>query len=69
MTSTGLFDGGEETLAAELCTAVRRAVESIPQREFGSDETLRDTARIAVRRAARRLVDRKPVAHVHLVRV
>jgi ribonuclease J len=54
------------TWAAE---ELRRAVESLSKQERADDEKLRETVRIALRRALDRHTGKKPLADVHVIRV
>jgi ribonuclease J len=65
----GLFEPAEvETAAAEVAAAVRTAVEALSAADRRSDEAVRETARIAVRRALNAKRGKKPLTDVHLIR-
>lgn len=65
----GLVEDGEENLLEMVRSAVVAAVASLPKKGRGDDDALRETIRLAVRRCFRQLFDKRPVTHVHLVRV
>ncbi len=58
--------GGKE---AELVTAVADAVAALPVGQRGDDETVREVARLVVRRHFRRAHDKRPTVVVELVRL
>ncbi len=54
---------------AELSEAVRTAVQGVPLAARGDDQSIKEAARIALRRAIHASHGKKPVTDVHLVRV
>jgi ribonuclease J len=54
---------------AELSEAVRAAVQGVPLAARGDDQSIKEAARIALRRAVHASHGKKPVTDVHLVRV
>jgi len=54
---------------AELRETVRTAVQGVPLAARGDDKSIKETARIALRRAIHASHGKKPVTDVHLVRV
>ena len=54
---------------AELSEAVRAAVQGVPLAARGDDQSIKEAARIALRRAVHASHGKKPVTEVHLVRV
>ena len=54
---------------AELSEAVRTAVQGVPLAARGDDQSIKEAARIALRRAVHASHGKKPVTDVHLVRV
>jgi len=67
----GLVPDSEEgaEMADTVLNAVERAVERLPRRDRAKDGSVRETARLAVRRTLNRITGRKPLADVHLVRL
>ena len=64
----GVFAAGAEA-GAELSALVRDAVEALPRARRGDDETVRETARLSVRREIQRRHDKRPMVAVELVRL
>jgi ribonuclease J len=65
----GVFEV-EDTAAQEaVVAAVRQAVEGLPASLRRDDETVKETARLAIRRALHASHGKKPVTQVHLVRI
>jgi ribonuclease J len=56
-------------LAKDLRRQVTEAVEELPPRERRSDEALRESVRLAIRRALKALHGKRPVTEVHVVRI
>jgi ribonuclease J len=56
-------------LAAELRLHVTEAVEELPPRERRDDAALRETVRLAIRRALKAHSGKRPVTEVHVVRL
>jgi ribonuclease J len=69
LSSVGLLEEGEDEVMHGICAAARGAVEDLTATQYSDDETVRETVRVAVRRASRQLIDKRPLAHVHVVRV
>lgn len=69
LSSVGLLEKGEDGVAEALGTAARAALEKLTSDLYLDDDTVRETVRVAVRRMARHLIDKRPLAHVHVVRV
>ena len=68
----GLADQGEgdvEGTAAELTDELRDAIEDLPRPRRRDDASVAEAARVALRRAVRDRLGKRPVAEVHLVRV
>lgn len=65
----GLVEEGEAHVVNALCLSASRAVDELPARQYGDDNAVREAVRSAVRREARRMIDKRPLAHVHLVRL
>ena len=68
LSSMGLVEKDEASVVDALIEAARRAAEKLPASQFKEDETLREAVRVAIRRTARLLIDKRPLTHVHLVR-
>ena len=66
--SIGLLEQGEDEVVQEMRSAVIRVIEELSDREFGDDDVVREAVRVAVRREARKQIDKRPLTHVHLVR-
>ena len=64
----GVFADGAEA-GEELSELVRDAVEALPRARRGDDETVRETARLSVRREIQRRHDKRPMVAVELVRL
>ena len=69
VSSIGLVDEGEESLLRMVQNAVVAAVQALPKKARDDDDTLREAIRLAVRRCFRQIFDKRPVTHVHLVRI
>ena len=70
LTMQGVVDPEEEEGAvAGALDAVEEAFAALPRGARQSDERLRETARLAVRRSLFRTVGKKPVTKVHLQRL
>jgi ribonuclease J len=69
VTTIGLVEGDEEDILAQVRTAVVAAVASLRERAYRDDAALKEAVRLAVRRSFRQLFDKRPVTHVHLVRL
>ena len=67
----GLLPAGESgaAIAETVLTAVDRAVSRLPKRDRIDDDSVRETARQAARKALHRATGRKPMTDVHLVRL
>jgi len=70
LTALGLLDAGHAAEEHEaVVAAVVAAIEAIPPRVRRDDGTVREAARLAVRRSLRDSHGKKPITEVHLVRV
>jgi len=69
VSSVGVVEAGEEGVEAEVRAAIRSAVDGLPRKSYGDDDTVREAVRIAVRRAFRDHIGKRPRTEVHLVRV
>lgn len=65
----GIVEQGEEQIVQEMREAVCRAIEELPAARYDDDQSIAETARVAVRRAARQAIDKRPYTQVHVVRV
>ncbi len=65
----GLLDGDEGDIVAGIRDRMRAAVGAMARRLRGDDDAVKEEVRLAVRRAFRELLDKKPVTTVHLVRL
>ena len=64
----GVFADGAEA-GEELSELVRDAVEALPRARRGDDETVRETARLSMRREIQRRHDKRPMVAVERVRL
>ena len=70
VTAQGLLDGEAEADKLALVAAgVEDALRRLPKVDRRNDETVKEAARIAVRRVFKRMFGKKPVTDVHLVRL
>jgi ribonuclease J len=67
--SVGLIEQGEDEVVRNMISAVAQAAEELPDRKYADDNAVREAVRVAVRREVRRLIDKRPLTHVHVVRV
>jgi ribonuclease J len=65
----GVFEAEDSAALAAVVTAVRQAVEGLPAGLRRDDGTVKETARLAIRRALHASHGKKPVTEVHLVRI
>lgn len=65
----GVFEVEDMAAQNVVVAAVRQAVEGLPAGLRRDDETVKETARLAVRRALQASHGKKPVTQVHLVRI
>jgi ribonuclease J len=65
----GVFEAEDSAAEAAVIGAVRHAVEGLPTGLRKDDETVKETARLAIRRALHASHGKKPVTQVHLVRI
>jgi ribonuclease J len=56
-------------MAEELRAEIEDAVKDLPPRERRDDATLREAARLAIRRALKAYSGKRPLIDVHLVRI
>lgn len=70
LTALGLLDAAHEASQHDtVVEAVADAIDALPNKVRQDDGVLRETARVAVRRALKSMLGHKPVTDVHLVRV
>ncbi len=69
VSAIGLLEAGDVAMADAVIDAVRRAVGRMPASSRKDDDKVREEVRLAVRRAFRDAVGKKPVTQVHLVRL
>jgi ribonuclease J len=69
LSSIGVVEQGEEQIVQQIRDAVRRSIEELPAARFDDEAVLAETARLAVRRAARQAIDKRPLTQVHVVHV
>lgn len=68
VTPVGLVEE-DDAAVAEAVLAAARAVEDLSRRQRRDDDAVREAVRVAVRRAFRAALDKRPVTSVHIVRV
>jgi ribonuclease J len=66
--TVGLLEDGEDEIGEVVVAAAANAVEGLSRASYTDDENVRETVRLAVRRAFRHILDKRPVTHVHVVR-
>ena len=66
--SIGLLEQGEDEIVQDMRSAVIRVIEELSARQYGDDDFVREAVRVAVRREARKQIDKRPLTYVHLVR-
>ncbi len=69
LSTIGLLEDGEEDTALGAVLAAKEALQGMKARDRRDDGKVRETVRIAVRRAFRETLDKRPVVSVHLIRV
>jgi ribonuclease J len=69
LTTIGLLEEQDREAEDEALSAAFRAVSELPAVDRKDDDKLREAVRIAVRRVFRKAFGKKPVTHVHLVRI
>jgi len=70
LSAPGVLDeDGEEDKLAAVTEALTEALRRLPAAGRRDDETVKETARLAVRRAFSRMLGKKPVTKVHVVRL
>jgi ribonuclease J len=65
----GVFEAEDSAAETAVVDAVRKAVEGLPTGLRRDDETVKETARLAIRRSLHASHGKKPVTQVHLVRI
>ncbi len=65
----GVVEQGEDHIVQTMRQAVQEAVEELPAARHEDEAAVAEAARIAVRRAARQAIDKRPLVQVHVVRV
>ena len=69
LSSVGLLEAGEDNVIQGLRKSVSEAIKALTSAVYRDDEAVREAVRQTVRRACRQLVDKRPLAHVHIVRI
>ena len=69
LTTLGLLEEDEQEIRETVIDAAAAAVNRLPLKERRDDEKTQEAVRIAVRRAFRKVLSKKPVTTVHLVRI
>ena len=69
VSSVGVIEAGEEAVETEVREAIRKAIDGFPQRSYNDDDAVREAVRIAVRRAYRGCIGKRPKTEVHLIRI
>jgi ribonuclease J len=65
----GLLEEGEEAPLSEVHAEIKRTIARFGEKERKNDESAAELIRLAVRRAFRKAIGKKPVTQIHLVRV
>lgn len=68
ISTSGLIED-DEAIVDAMEDEVRKAVDELSGAAYNDDADVRETVRLAVRRIVRQMLDKRPVTHVHLVRV
>ena len=69
LSTIGLLENDDENARERIRREVWNAIDDMPEKTYKNDDAVREAIRLAVRRAFRELVGKKPLTHVHLVRV
>lgn len=69
ITDSGLLDDNEIELENTIIDAIADTVDNLPKKLRHDDDAISSAIRIAMRRVYKRELDKKPVTHIHLVRV
>ncbi|MEQ8195599.1 MAG: ribonuclease J [Rhodospirillales bacterium] len=69
ITTLGLLDDDEGDIEAQIKEISAAAVKRLPLKERRRDEAVTEAVRIAVRRAFREMLNKKPVTSVHVFRI
>jgi len=64
-----VIEVGEEDVETDVREAICKAIDGFPQRSYNDDDAVREAVRIAVRRAYRDHIGKRPRTEVHLIRV
>jgi ribonuclease J len=67
--TSGLLEAGEDSLLEAAYEAVRASIAAMPPKRQADDEDVKETVRLAIRRAFNESLGKKPVTSVHLVRI
>jgi ribonuclease J len=69
LSTIGLLENDDESARERIRRDVWNAIDDMPEKSYKDDDAVREAIRLAVRRAFRELTGKKPLTHVHLVRV
>jgi ribonuclease J len=69
MSTIGLLESDDDSARERIRRDVWNAIDGMTEKTYKDDDAVRETIRLAVRRAFRELIGKKPLTHVHLVRV
>jgi len=69
LSTIALLEDNEHDLLDAVSISIRKAVDEIAEKNFNENASVRETIRLVVRRSFRQMLDKRPVIHVHLVRV
>lgn len=70
ISTTGLLEPDEEDpVLDQVADDIYDAIDRLSRRDRGNDKSLSEAIRLSARRSMRQLLDKKPIADVHLVRV
>ncbi len=69
LATIGLLENDDVNARERIRREVWNAIDDMPEKTYRNDDAVREAIRLAVRRAFRELIGKKPLTHVHLVRV
>lgn len=70
ISTTGFLEPYEEDeVLDQVAEDIYETIDKLPRRDRGDDRALSEAIRLTARRSVRRMLDKKPIADIHLVRV
>jgi ribonuclease J len=67
--TAGVVESSDKEAERAVMEAIERTVEALPPATYDDDNAVREAVRVIIQRTYRDLFDKKPWAHVHLVRI